>query len=320
MNKYLKWFSSFGNKKLDLSLFITEQCNFRCLYCYENFKFGNMPSDLIDGVKNLILNKINTLEILNISFLGGEPLLNKAAIYEISKWASETCSKHNIKYTANIATNGFLLNEETFNELIKSNITSFQITLDGEKQMHNELRQTVNYENTFDKIYSNIIMMSKSNNNFNCNILFNITHANYNSVLSFIINYTAPFKGDKRFTFHFHPFFDMVKLNIPKNKERQMLIKSSKKEGLKYNFTSEKIHHHYCKKDNYTIRANGKIQKYPATIDDDNYGIGNLENNGTLNINHKKLKEWFSSYKEFNYLNPSTNRTSTNRQHIKVCC
>jgi len=320
MDKYLQWFSSFGNKKLDLSLFITEQCNFRCLYCYENFKFGNMPSDLIDGVKNLILNKINDLKILNISFLGGEPLLNKDAIYEISNWAAETCIKHNVKYTANIATNGFLLDEEIFNELIKSKITSFQITLDGEKQIHDELRQTVNYQNTFEKIYSNIIMMSNSDNHFNCNILFNIASANYNSVLSFIKNNTTPFKNDNRFTFHFHPFFDMEKINLPRNKERLQLIKLLKNGGLKHNFTSRKESYHYCKTNNYTIRANGKIQKYPATIDDDSSDIGNLENNGTLNINHKKLKEWISLNKEFNYLRFSKKRASTNRQHIKICC
>lgn len=48
------WLNSFNNKQLSLILLITEQCNFRCAYCYEDFKIGKMPPDVIEGIKNVI--------------------------------------------------------------------------------------------------------------------------------------------------------------------------------------------------------------------------------------------------------------------------
>ena len=41
-------------KKLDLIIMPTEQCNFRCTYCYEDFKIGKMPRWVVNGIKALI--------------------------------------------------------------------------------------------------------------------------------------------------------------------------------------------------------------------------------------------------------------------------
>lgn len=43
-----------SNQSQELILFPTEQCNFRCTYCYEDFKLGRMSNGTVNGIKALI--------------------------------------------------------------------------------------------------------------------------------------------------------------------------------------------------------------------------------------------------------------------------
>src|ERR1700758_3175791 len=103
----LEWLHGFTNSSLHLVLFMTEQCNFRCVYCYEDFKLGNIQDEVVTGVKNLLLKRIPEIKHLAISYFGGEPLLNKAGVLDMTTWAKELCDKHSVKYTGNITTNGY---------------------------------------------------------------------------------------------------------------------------------------------------------------------------------------------------------------------
>ena len=39
--------SCLSNRRLELIVMPTEQCNFRCIYCYEDFRMGRMNSDTV---------------------------------------------------------------------------------------------------------------------------------------------------------------------------------------------------------------------------------------------------------------------------------
>ena len=66
-----------GNR-LELTLFVTERCNFRCTYCYEDFSKGRMRPDVVAAVQTLIRTRASDgLKELHLSFFGGEPLLAK---------------------------------------------------------------------------------------------------------------------------------------------------------------------------------------------------------------------------------------------------
>ena len=47
----------FRDDVLHLILFSTEQCNFRCTYCYEKFLHGRMKPEVIEGVKRLVTRR-----------------------------------------------------------------------------------------------------------------------------------------------------------------------------------------------------------------------------------------------------------------------
>lgn len=47
-----------SSDRLHLILMATEQCNFRCVYCYEDFAIGRMRPWVVEGVKNLVATRI----------------------------------------------------------------------------------------------------------------------------------------------------------------------------------------------------------------------------------------------------------------------
>ncbi len=59
---------------LELILLASEDCNFRCTYCYEDFARGTMLPEVREGVKNLVRKRIRKLNRLQVSWFGGEPL------------------------------------------------------------------------------------------------------------------------------------------------------------------------------------------------------------------------------------------------------
>lgn len=286
------WVNSFSNKRLDMILLITEQCNFRCVYCYEDFKLGKMTPDIIEGVKNIIKSR-GELETLNLSFFGGEPLLNTADIIELSNWAKQFCKIHKVNYTGNITTNGYLLDKKIFEKLIQSDVTLFQITLDGEQQTHDKYRPTVNNKSTFNKIYSNLINMAKSNHNFVCSIRFNIADSNFNSIKSFIDNYSTPFANDNRFSFHFHPIFGMSHIKLTKAEGRlKELEELAAIKAFRFKSPYDYPLCYASQANSFVIRANGIVQKCTVALKSEINNIGKIGKDGSLNINEEKFKKW----------------------------
>ena len=62
--------SCFSNRRLELIVMPTEQCNFRCTYCYEDFRLGRMNSNTIESLRSLLSNRIDKLDQLYISWFG----------------------------------------------------------------------------------------------------------------------------------------------------------------------------------------------------------------------------------------------------------
>jgi uncharacterized protein len=251
-----------------------------------------MTPEIIEGVKNVIKKRIDDLEVLHLSFFGGEPLLNKTTIFNLSNWSQQLCKSKDVRYISSITTNGYLLDIKTFEELIKCNISSFQITIDGEKQTHDKFRPTLKGKSTFDEIYSNLVKMSDTSYNFNCTIRFNISDANFNSIKSFISNYSSPFTNDKRFSFHFHPIFGVSELRLTINERLKELTELAEIKGYRYDTPSGHSLCYASKANSYAIRADGRIQKCTVALESEINNVGKIDKDGNLNIDENKFKKW----------------------------
>ncbi len=97
---------------MKVTLVVTHNCNFNCSYCLQTHENKAMS---IDTAKKAIdyLAKIKHNKTLQISFYGGEPLIEKDLIKEIVLYSEEKIMKpQNIRVIYEITTNGRLLDED----------------------------------------------------------------------------------------------------------------------------------------------------------------------------------------------------------------
>ena len=143
---------------LDLTIVSTMQCQFKCVYCFEGDKGKQvLTNHTIEQIKKLVESHKNYLKILRITWFGGEPLLNMAAILQLSAFFINFCTKNGIRYIADITTNGYALSPSLCNTLVdECHIRRYIITIDGTSEMHNRRRPLQSGKGTFDRIWENI--------------------------------------------------------------------------------------------------------------------------------------------------------------------
>ena len=73
----------YRNDVLDLILLASEDCNFRCTYCYEDFKRGTMLPSVREGIKRFVEKRAPQLQNLTIGWFGGEPLYGFQAMEDL---------------------------------------------------------------------------------------------------------------------------------------------------------------------------------------------------------------------------------------------
>lgn len=141
----------------------TINCNFHCWYCYESHIASKMGPEMVERVKLLIDKIINEGKNLTISFFGGEPMLYyNEVMVPILKHAYDKSSEAQIPFSANMTSNGFLLSEKRIKAMKMLNFTGAQITLDGDKDIHNSIRFRHKGDDTFTHIVNNIKLMVKN--------------------------------------------------------------------------------------------------------------------------------------------------------------
>ncbi len=174
--------SRYNASSLSITLAATADCNFRCIYCYEkeSLKNSKMTLELQDTLLKFIEERIKTINKLSLSWYGGEPLLSFDIIEYLSPKIIEMCENNNVEYSSTIITNGYLLNDDICDKLVKYHITNIQITLDGPEEIHNKRRPLISGQGTFKKIIENISIASKYFENISIRI--NTDSENLNNV------------------------------------------------------------------------------------------------------------------------------------------
>lgn len=115
----------------------TLNCNCRCPYCFVHKNAISMSDSAADILASHIRSEhIKTGKKVSITWYGGEPLLSAGTIHRISR----LLAGNEVPYSADIITNGLLINDDTLKILKDSRVTAGQITLDGYQYDHNKTR------------------------------------------------------------------------------------------------------------------------------------------------------------------------------------
>ena len=193
---------------LRLILLPTEQCNFRCVYCYERFRREKMTAKTQAAIVKYIEDNIHKYNGLILNWFGGEPTEAMDVIENLSVKLIDVCKKNKKAYNAGITTNGYNLTYEIFKKLKKLHVTEYQVTIDGLASIHNAQRVMADGAPTFDVIINNLLAIKNNckssaitfvlRTNFSKNMLNNV-----DEFCKFLDKY---FSNDKRFKY----FWQMV--------------------------------------------------------------------------------------------------------------
>ncbi len=133
---------------MDLTFFLTEDCNLRCHYCYQkSFRPTTMPMGLALRAMEQALEHGATF--LSLTFFGGEPLLRADTLFEVLAAARRLEKERTIPVTAKVATNGLLLNDETI-ALARQLGLFISLSFDGLRPAQDAGRLTPSGESSFD--------------------------------------------------------------------------------------------------------------------------------------------------------------------------
>jgi len=158
--KSLKKQMQYGTGMYQVMINTTLNCNLNCWYCYENRVSGSkLNNDTVEAIKKNIEFEYNAARFntLKVSFFGGEPFLYFDGIKKILDFSKEFCEEKNLELIADFTTNATLITKEHIGYL-KNFRSHFQITLDGDRKVHNSVKKDVlnpstdTYQKTIDAL------------------------------------------------------------------------------------------------------------------------------------------------------------------------
>lgn len=145
------------NTCLYLTIYVTKKCNFKCIYCANNYESEALLSNTQKDIISFIQKNIHRFSGIYISWFGGEPLLEVQCIEKMSRQIIEICKKNKKPLYADLTTNGYMLKYDIALRLSKCKVREICITLDGNKSVHDKMRKLTNGAGTYEDILKNLL-------------------------------------------------------------------------------------------------------------------------------------------------------------------
>lgn len=139
-----------------LCLHIAHDCNLRCNYCFASQGDFNgerlyMPLEVGKKALDFLVEKSGNRRNLEVDLFGGEPLMNFDVVKELVSYGRSIEKEHNKHFRFTITTNGMLLNDDNM-KFMNENMDNVVLSLDGRKEVNDNMRPTNNKKGSFDTI------------------------------------------------------------------------------------------------------------------------------------------------------------------------
>jgi uncharacterized protein len=312
-NEYRKVQLSFGQQHyrhdvLELILLASEDCNFRCTYCYEDFLRGTMLPSVREGIKKMVERKAPYLKQLTVGWFGGEPLYGFQAIEDLSPFFMEIAEKHSVHYLSHITTNAYLLTPDVAEKLLAWRVLNYQITIDGMREQHDKKRPARDGSGTFDQIISNLIELKKRPESYRVRVRVNYDRENHPYLEDLLLLLEKEFGGDSRFAVAFH---SIGRWGGPNDKGletcgideakivKERLRVSAKEKGFRPAGTLRDMNSlgrnvcYAARPYNFIVGADGKLMKCTIVLDKKDHNIvGHLTPDGEMIMNVDNMALW----------------------------
>lgn len=146
-----------------MCLHVAHDCNLKCKYCFAsqgNFKGERSIMSFETGKKALefLAKNSGKRRNLEVDFFGGEPLMNFQVVKDLVAYGRELEVIYNKNFRFTITTNGVLLDEDKM-DFINKNMENVVLSLDGRKQVNDNMRLTISGDGSYDVILPRIKRM-----------------------------------------------------------------------------------------------------------------------------------------------------------------
>ncbi|MFC5698723.1 radical SAM protein [Pseudomonas sp. GCM10022186] len=299
--------STLNPQLLELVLMPTEQCNFRCAYCYEDFSNGKMSPRVQVALKTFLKVRIKDLKHLSFQWFGGEPLAAKSIVYELSAFAQKLCLDHGVGFGGALTTNGYLLDVRVVRELFDFGQRGYQISLDGMEDAHNSTRRLASGAGTFERIWENLKAIRDSSLEVSVLLRVHLTPDNTQSIKALAKVLRTEFLHDSRFSVLLKP---IENLGGPNSSNIASLDKAVRAELLSeirselYRDrplvakprTTVKEACYASRPNSFVIRADGRVQKCTVALSEAHNTVGHLADDGSIRLDRELMGQWMRGY------------------------
>ena len=174
-DEYAEYRDLFEKTSLDsmsctFTIALSFSCNFKCPYCYEEKDHYVMSDSHIEKLINFMEKSLVGKKHVNIVWYGGEPLIFKEKVFAIAKHMIQHCEDNGIKYSSSMVTNGFYVTKDIVEEMKNNRISHIQITLDGNREKHNQKRFQPNGDGSYDRILNAIKLVDNAGINLSVRV------------------------------------------------------------------------------------------------------------------------------------------------------
>ena len=290
------------NYELHLTILPTENCNFRCTYCYEKHINNMMTNDVVVNILKFLQNRGPEISFLTLSWFGGEPLLGFKVIRQIMSYINnEMPHPKNFRFMSGMTTNGYLLNKGKLNELVSLGIKGYQISLDGDMDMHDKVRVLNGNLPTFKVIYNNLLDAHRTDLDFNFRVRLHVNKNNFESLSKLISILGNDLDGDERYVLFIRK---LSRLGGPNDKNIPViegndesvikLVNIAKDLGFMVDTLrdADKYVCYASRMNGFTIMPDGRLMRCTVALYNDKNMVGKLSTDGSLGIDREKALWW----------------------------
>lgn len=303
---------------LELILLASEDCNFRCVYCYEKFERGTMAPETREGIKRLVEKRAPQLSRVSLSWFGGEPLYGWEAIADLEPALNGFAKHYGFALGQNMTTNGYLLTEEHATRLLEWGCRKYQITVDGLAEEHDCKRVGRDGSPTYHVILDNLRSLAQRKTDFKVDLRVNFDRANFHRLGQFIETISEDFGGDERFEMHFRPVGrwggeNDDALDICGVSERKDMLRDLQKKAAQAGLGHEggitqlaSFGSSVCyaaRPYNLIVGATGKLMKCTVVLYEmEENVVGQLNPDGTVELRDEHMAHWVTPHFERDHL------------------
>jgi uncharacterized protein len=299
---------------LQLILLASEDCNFRCVYCYEKFERGTMTPETREGIKRLAEKRAPQLKSLSLSWFGGEPLYGWDAIEDLEPYLNELAVQHGFPISQTMTTNAYLLTEERATRLLEWGCRQYQITVDGLPEEHDCKRVGRDGSPTYHVILDNLRSLAQRKTDFRVNLRVNFDRSNFPRLGEFMEAISEDFGGDPRFQMRFRAVgrwggANDDSLDICGASDERTVLRELQKKAVEVGLAQESgitkmasFGNQVCyaaRPYNFVVGATGKLMKCTVVLYEmEENVVGQLHPDGRVELQNEQMAHWVTPHFE----------------------